>query len=271
MPSFNGINNDDPNVYRKQAAAIGARIDPGSGKWYDLKDGHYIPQDEADQRAQKAGVAIQGERGRPGFLNQFYDHNKAYIDPVLKVGSTALLGPVGGALANAGLTYSNTHDLGQSALSGATAYGGGKLFDAVSKLPGVSAVGDAIKNSAPGQFVSNIGDAIGDAGKSLVNGLPKLPGLSVPGGGAGGGGGFFSPGGMGQNLLGAGALANAAYLGQKSSNFADLAGKSVDEAYQAKAPLRTQGLAGLDANVPKVGLPGLSTIRSRGNPFAQGT
>ena len=64
-------------------------------------------------------------------------------------------------------------------------------------------------------------------------------------GGGGSASGLPGLGALGTGLLGLGQAANAAYLGQKSGNFADMAAQNADDAYKAKAGLRAAGISGM--------------------------
>lgn len=79
--------------------------------------------------------------------------------------------------------------------------------------------------------------------------------------------GDFLGGNSGLNALSIAQLANAAALGQKSSNFAEMAGKNVDEFWKQRAPLRVGGIAGMQAP-PVADTSGLRQTSARGNPFA---
>lgn len=116
--------------------------------------------------------------------------------------------------------------------------------DAIDGLPGGKVI-----NAIGGPIVSSAGKALGLGGGS------SAPGVAPVGGGA-------------NPLLVAAGAANAANLGQKSSNFADLAGKSADAAWNAKAPLREAGIAGM-LHPQHADLSGLAGQRMAGNPFAK--
>lgn len=121
-------------------------------------------------------------------------------------------------------------------------------------LPGVQAAAGMTADGIDPALIAAITKAIGGSGGS-ASGLPGISSLLT--------------GNSGLNALAAAQLANSAYLGQKSSNFADIAGKNADEAWQQKAPLRAQGVAGMDSSVAPVRLPGLAKISQSGNPFAR--
>jgi len=271
MPTRQGVYNtstdlkwDDPRA-QQQAQAIGAILKP-DGKLYDIVTGQNIRQEEADARAIEAGVAIDSNRPRAGYLNQVYDRNKAYIDPALQIGATVLGGPAAGAAVGAGLKYGETHDLGKSAIEGVKDYGIGKAIGAVGKLSGVSSVTDklgqipgvgAIKNAAGNVgswWDKNVAQPVQDSGLKL----PSLGGL-MPGGGQG-------DGGL-DSLLGLAGVANSAYLQDKSNNYAKNALENVQRSYDERGPLRAAGVAGMQA--PPRTLPELGAIRKSGaNPFA---
>ncbi len=145
-------------------------------------------------------------------------------------------------------------------------------------LPGVSALtnlGSSISNSPLGRGVSDLGSSLGDLGKGIAGGIGNAVG-SV-------GGAVGLPGLNPVQLAG---LVQAAQLSQKSGNFADQAAHIGDQAWQAGAPLRTAGSAGmLNPQAPDLSslaamsakgqgiqapqLPGLMTPgQIPGNPFA---
>jgi hypothetical protein len=131
-------------------------------------------------------------------------------------------------------------------------------------------VGRAVGDNLGGITPENVGSKMGQA-----PGLEEVLAAALKT--AGGGGGLPTLGTMATGggsidpwlkVLAGAQLANSAYLGQKSSNFADIAGKNADAAWQQKAPLRAQGVAGMDAGVAPVRLPGLAKISAAGNPFS---
>ncbi len=119
------------------------------------------------------------------------------------------------------------------------------------KVPGVSAAGDALK----GLTIPGLG-GVSDALKGALS--PK----------ALGGVGDFLTGNGGLNALGLAQGANAAYLGQKAGNFADLAAKQADDRWKAQGALRDKGIAGMLKPQP-IDLSGLQAQRQVGNVFAK--
>lgn len=242
----------DPRA-QAQAASIGATIGPDG--WWTLNGKRLSPQ-EADRLVNAAGSGVgglsdEGHGAGRGFLGETYDRNKSWIDPVAIGTASAFGGPLGGALASGGLKYANTHDLGKSALSAAGGYGAGKLAGGLlSKIPGAQAVTDKLK----GLTIPGMG-GVSDALKSALS--PKGLGAA----------GDFLTGNNGLNALGLAQGANAAYLGQKAGNFADLAAKGADERWRSQAPLRQKGIAGLLTPQP-IDVSGLEAQRRVGNPFA---
>lgn len=262
----------DPR-FKAMADAIGIYVDPKTTKWIDKKDGHEVSQKEADQRAIKAGVAMNSKR-TGGFFDELYDRNKSWIDPVATIGATVLGGPAAGALVSGGINYANNHDLGQALLSGATTYGTAGLAKGLTKIPGVGKIADkvvdvgrGIENAVPG--LSTIADKVGDVASWTKSHGIKLPSVGKIVGGGGGAGGGEAAGDGGLDLLGLAGVANSAYLGGQQTSLTQDALKNASKAYDEKAPIRAMGLQGLQA-APRT-LPSLGKIRMSGaNPFAQG-
>lgn len=266
----------DPRA-QAQAASIGATIDK-NGWWY--KDGKRLDPQTADAMVNAAGSGIgglsdegHGAKSR-GWLSDTVNRNESWLKPVA-VGAASLLGsPALGAAVAGGWNYSKNHDLGKAALDAGMTYGGGKLLSgagkALGKIPGATAAGNAIKGSGIGQAVSNVGDfakgitipGMGGVSDALKGSLAGLAPKGVGGGGLSGIGDFLKDYG-----LPAASLANAAYLGQKSNNYAELAGANADSRWKAQGPLREKGIAGLLKPVP-VNLSDLETQRRSGNPFS---
>src|SRR3990167_9556443 len=262
----------DPRA-QAQAAAIGARIRP-DGWWEDIRTGKRLTPREADERANAAGAGISGlseeGHGKPGGfriggdIGGLWERNKTDIAKWAPLALALIpgVGPLAAGGISAGLKYGATHVLGDALKSGGLSALGG----AAAKLPGVSAVGRTLGKipgaKAIGKVASNVG-SFWD--KNIKQPLGDLPGVSklgdILGKGAGAAGDFLT-GNSGLNALGLGQLANAAYLGQKSSNFADLAGQSAERSYRERAPLRAAGLAGMQAapitlprRAPMLGVP----------------
>lgn len=135
-------------------------------------------------------------------------------------------------------------------------------------------LGGRVAGEIPGVgTVVRAGQALG----GLIPGGPSQRPQSVSGmqgggiggaiGGALGAAGNFLGGNGGLNALGLAQGANAAMLGQKASNFADMAAKNVDENFQSRAPLRVAGMEGMLR--PQIAdTSALRRISARGNPFA---
>lgn len=210
-------------------------------------------------------------------------HNNSKILKPIAIGAGTLLGsPALGAAIAGGWNYADNHDLGKAALDAGLTFGGGKLLqgagDALGKVPGVSSATDAIGNVARGvehavPGLSTLSDTLGHLPQNVqslltpvATGAPQAAsGLSLPGLGDIG---TFLTGNNGLNALGIAQGANAAALGQKSSNFGDLAAKGADARWNAQAPLRAKGIQGMLAPAP-IDLSGLQAQRQVGNPFAR--
>src|SRR3990167_4400145 len=161
------------------------------GWWY--KDGKRLTPQEADALTQQAGSAIGGLS------------DEGHGQP----GGFRIGGDVGA------LWERNKGDIAKYGLPVAGAVLGGPLLGAaggaLSKIPGVGAVTDWAKGlTVPG---------LGGVSDALKGALPKLGGLLPK-----------NPGGW-IDLLGLGAIGNSAYLGDKASNFAKLAGEAADRGW----------------------------------------
>ena len=197
------------------------------GWWY--KDGKRLTPQEADALTQQAGSAIGGLS------------DEGHGQP----GGFRIGGDVGA------LWERNKGDIAKYGLPVAGAVLGGPLLGAaggaLGKIPGVGAVTDWAKGlTIPG---------LGGVSDALKGALPKLGGLLPKNAGGG------------IDLLGLGAIGKSAYLGDKASNFAKLAGESADREWARRAPVRDAGLAGMTAAPRRI--PALGAIRTSGaNPFA---
>lgn len=102
-----------------EAASIGARVDSKSGKWYDLKDGHYIGPSEADQRLGRTteqGNADRSNGNGGGFFDQLAARNQDSVGNLLKN-----IAPVAGLIPGIGpLIAGGVSALGQSIIPGAS-------------------------------------------------------------------------------------------------------------------------------------------------------
>jgi hypothetical protein len=225
---------------QQQAASIGATIGP-DGWWY--KNGQRLSHDQADALVNAAGTGTSGnaEWGKTGFLDR---------NPWLRTVAPIWAGASG--------AYT-THDL--------TKPGGG-----MSAL-----VHDPLEQAAAGVLGGVAGTAATRAATSalprLAGSAPTNPAGTTPIGPAPKGGlpGILS--GVGDFLTGNGGLnagltGIAALRGSQSTDYARGALQTAQDAYNAKAPLREEGIAGMlnpGANTPD--LSGLAAIRSAGNPF----
>jgi hypothetical protein len=141
-----------------------------------------------------------------------------------------------------------------------------KLTGVHIKIPGVSAIGDAMYNTAK-QTIPGL--------SAVDTGLNAVANLAGKGGAAGAAGAIpgvsalkdFLTGNGGLNALGAAQGVNAALLGKQSSNYAKQAMGSVNQSYGERAPLRTAGIAGmLHPQIPDISP--LGQIASA-NPYAR--
>lgn len=254
-------NNAQSNVDEQQAAAIGATIGP-DGWWY--LNGKKLSHDEADRLVNAVGAGVEGQEkwGTGGII----DRNRNFTGNLLRnvaplaglipgVGGLAAAG-IGAAAGAAGRGIQKGTNIGdilkQGVQSGGSAYGLDKLAGAAS----AGAKGGGLLGGAK----SAAGAIPGVLKPVPVGGLGGLiPGLS---GGMGGVGDWLKDFG-----LPAAGVANAAYLGQKSGNFADLAAKQADERWRAQGALRDKGIAGMLKPQP-IDLSALEAQRQNGNPFA---
>ncbi len=266
MPRTGAVaNNAGSNTDERQMASIGATRGP-DGWWY--KDGRRLSHNEADQLVRAAGTAESGQAdwgsGR-GTAAEMYGRNRGWLAPALTIGA-GLINPALGAVVSGLTNYERNHNVGQALGSAGTAYA---LGNVAGRIPGVGAV----RGSGAGRAVS---DAIGSIpGAASVGAM-----LNGRGGSAGGSGGApqsvggmlgaagdFLTGNGGLNALGLAQGANAAMLGQKAGNFADMAAKNVDENWQSRAPLRVAGMEGMLR--PQIAdTSALRRISARSNPFA---
>jgi hypothetical protein len=294
MPTRTGVYNtstdvkwDDPRA-QEQAQAIGAIL-KADGKLYDAQTGKNIKQAEADQRAIRAGVAIDSNRPRAGYLNQVYDRNQGWIDPALQIGASMVpgIGPALSAAVGAGLSYGKDHNLGKAAIAGAKNYGlskiAGKVGDKVGKLPGAQAVQSGLSKIPGAGTVVSAADKISQFGNAVNQRLPGgLPGPQpvggIPGGMSGGqapgGGGVFDKiggfltGNSGLNALATAQGVNAAMLQKQSMDYAKKAMQNTEQNWKDNEGLRTAGRAGM-LNPATPDFSEITNIRRAGNPFAR--
>lgn len=126
---------------------------------------------------------------------------------------------------------------------------GSALGGVLGSLPGAAAVGGAL-SSIPG--ASAVGSALGAGGAAgaATSAIPDAA-LGIGSGGSIGLGGFLGKAGEfltkdgGKNALGVAQGINAALQQKKSNDYARQALDTVEGRYNAQAPLRAQGLAGL--------------------------
>ena len=163
-------------------------------------------------------------------------------------------------------------------LSKATGIHLGNIGAPVGALLGsvVPGVGTAL-GAGLGQALGGIGSGKG-VGQSVAQGLGAYAGTKglqsvlgqggqSSGGGSGGGSGGMSLGGLANAGLGAAQLANAANLQKQSTNYATGALNNVQQSYDQRAPLRTQGLAQMQNPTAGIDLSSLRKIAGH-NSFA---
>jgi hypothetical protein len=230
-----------------------------------------------------------------GYLTDVVQRNESWLKPLAVTAATALGGPAAGAGVSGAWNYADTHNLGNAALDAAGTYGLGKLAgDLVpqSVRDRAQQAANALVNSSIGQGLQQAGQAIGNsplgqawdqtvkqplqAAGQTVSGLPgvTIPGVTMRGGqpvsvgGLAGQVGNFLTGNNGLNALGTAAGLNAAYLGQKSANYAQNALDTQQALFNAKGGLRSAGIAGMQNPVTPT-LPNVTAQRTAGNPFAR--
>jgi len=243
-----------------------------------------------------------------GAVTDVVQRNESWLKPLATTLASTLGTPALGAAVGGAWNYADNHDLGKAALDAAGTYGVGKLASGLGNAAGnlvpqsVKDLGTNIANSAVGQAVGHAGQAIANSplGQAYDTGIKQpiqsvaqtiagaagpmgaaggLGGIKIPGftqgggqpvsvGGLAGQVGNFLTGNNGMNALGAAAAANAAYLGQKSSNYAQNALDTQQRLFDAKGGLRSAGIAGMQ-NPTTPALADLGAQRQVGNPFAK--
>lgn len=157
----------------------------------------------------------------------------------------AALGPLAGAAVGAGghllAPGGNLGEAAKGAVSGGAAGAAGSGIRSLLGAPSVSGILGAGKTAL---------GALGGAGSSLASGGGSVGGMNPL-----------------SALLAGAQTVNAAQLGQKANDFADKGYKYATDSYDARAPLRQQGIASLMAPKPQT-LSGLTAIRQQ-NPVAQ--
>jgi hypothetical protein len=138
----------------------------------------------------------------------------------------------------------------------------GRTLNAVAKP--IQSIANPVLNGLPviGQVKQGV-EALGQlapaslapAAGQAVAGAAGLPGLSA------------LTGNNGMNALAVAQALNAANLGKQSSEYAKNAMKTQDDLWAQRAPLRAQGIAGMQA--APVQLPQLAALGGVGNPFAR--
>jgi hypothetical protein len=158
--------------------------------------------------------------------------------------------------------------------------GASAVESGLSKIPGASSLGSFITSklgggSDPSATGNPYGDSVGNANVDYGSGTPSSAAspsawqriLGFLGGGAGGAGGAGGSGSGGINPLVLEGLAAAngvssAMAAQRQGNLQDQALNTAKDSYATRAPLRTAGMAGMQAAPVRLNLP------STGNPFA---
>lgn len=252
----------------KQAAAIGATIDPKTGGWFI--NGKHLTRQQADDLTVKAGVGTQTADESSGWLNDTVDRNRNFTGNLLKnVAPLAALIPGVGPLASAGIGAlgagihkgTNLGDIvKQGAVSGAEGYGAGNVLGAAKGASGVLGTAKAVAGALPG-VAKTVQTANGVGG--LVAGPGAPPATTAANGGVLGDIGSW----LGANALPVAQGINAADLMRQSKDYADRALKTNEQSWNERAGLRTSGVAGLNNPVP-IDLSALQKQRLVGNPFA---
>ncbi len=263
----------------QEAASIGAHVDAKSGHWIDNKDGHYIAPAEADQRLNRTtaqGNADREQGNGGGFFDQLADRNQNFTGNLLKnVAPLAALIPGVGPLAAAGLAAaagglgksiqkgSNLgQDLGQGLTSGVEGLGASSLAG------GLGGLGNAASTAAGGAGATS--GATGAISKLAPIAAKAIGGVGTPSAGSPSGGDSSGLPSWLSSILGtAGNIlpqVNAANLSAQSNQYAKDAVNTATGAWDAKAPIRASGIAGI-LN-PQAGATPYTPLQNRGNPFA---
>lgn len=252
---------------------LGFRVD-AKGIATDLTTGKSLSRAEVDKRL--AGTGMSNIAKQRGGVAGTYDRNKKIIVPAAEILSAMLPGV--GPLVSAGIGAATGfdrpgqggigYDLGKGALGAASGYALGKVGDMAG-----NAIGGAMAKPSLGAVGSGATDVANAGAGGGVKGLVSsaLPGIvSAAQGGMGMGGG---PGGGSPDWL------KALLVGGQGINAAQLMGKSLDYAknaegtamsnWNANAPLREAGRAGMLNPKSSVDTSFLPGIRSA-NPFARG-
>ena len=270
-------NSATSTVDEDQLAAIGGRRRPDG--WWEVPDGNggwkKLSHKDADALVNAAGAGVGGQEawgsGR-GWLGDTYDRNQKWLDPVLTA-TAGVVNPALGAAMAAGLKYGKQHNIGDALKAGVTSYGVGKLAGGLGKLPGAQSVQNFAAKIPGVEQLGKFGTAVGQTVKGLIP-QGKLPGAQgvqdVLAGlapkGSGGIGDFL--GGIAGAALPIAQGINATDLLRKETEFANRALGTAETNWKDRAPLRTQGMAGLLKPQP-VDLAGLDAQRMTGNAFAR--
>lgn len=178
-------------------------------------------------------------------------------------GIAAAVGGLGHLFAPGGNLGSALHG---AVTGGAAGTGAGALKDGVTGIlsGGLNGLGGNASNVLKG--ATTLGATTGTPAGATAD-----PGLLQRLGGTLGGIAGSSVGGVPLPIAGLAGLqgANAAQLGAKSNDFADKAWDYASKDYDARAPLRTMGIAGLTNPTPR-DTSGLTAIRSRITPGLAG-
>lgn len=204
-----------------------------------------------------------------GGLAGIWDRNKKVIKPLATTVASILGTPALGAAVGAAMGGLDREgksgigvDVGGALKGGLSGYGTGKIATGIAgAAKGAFGAGGGLMGAAKAAGGAALPAIKGQIGNALMPQMGALGGGDAAGGGMGGGG---VPPWM--TALAAGQVANAAALGSKSGDYAKRAMDTQQASWDAKAPLRTQGIAGMQA--PPKQLPQLGTIGAVGNPFA---
>ena len=211
-----------------------------------------------------------------------HDPTGALVDAAKSYGVGKLASGLGNAAGK--LVPQSVKDLGSTIANSGVGQAVGQAANTIGQA--ATNAGQAIGNSSVGQawdqnvkqpvqsVAQTVAGAAGPMGGAGGLGGIKIPGFTQGGGqpvsvgGLAGQVGNFLTGNNGMNALGAAAAANAAYLGQKSSNYAQNALDTQQRLFDAKGGLRSAGIAGMQ-NPTTPALADLGAQRQVGNPFAK--
>jgi hypothetical protein len=252
---------------------LGFRVDD-KGIAYDLATGAGLPKSVVDQRLAGSGMSQLGKKR--GGIAGLYDRNKSAI-PAAQTALAMLpgIGPlisagIGGLRGfdregQGGIGY----DVGTGLKGAATGYAAGMAGNALQGALGKGMAAGSAAKAGGGSALSQLGAGAKAAIPSLLGGGQDGGGFKLPSlGTIGSGIKDAVTGNGGMNALAFAQLLNSAQLGKKSGDLADEALNTQRDLFANKAPLRSAGIAGMQA--PRTELPQLAKLGAVGNPFAGG-